>query len=646
LETSWARVLTGAYIGQPAWVRRTIDSVQYYFNMSYDSFGRLNVLTYPTSTSGYRFKADYDYDAYGQLSAVKDGNETYTYYTLDETDALGRERVVSLGNGRTETRDYDEAAGYLKTIATDGGVQALEFTYDEVGNVLTRFDDLIDETETFTYDNLNRLKTAYVTGESTITMNYSAAGRITSKTGVGSYTYGAGSAGPFAVTSANGASYGYDANGRMTSRGGSTITWYSYDQPKKINSGTKSTEFWYGPDRARYKQELRTSGALDAVITYVGQLFEWEDAATDTYRHYVTAGSRVVAMVERVGTTNTKQFLHRDHQSSVTKITNAGGTVDQALAFDAWGLRRDATDWSALGSPFAGSHATERGYTGHEHLDTVGLIHMNGRVQDPILGRFISADPIVQAPYNTQSHNRYSYVWNNPASMIDPSGFCALLKKDGKGNGTEGCTDEDWKAFCEHYDTCDGVVVVTGSRGGTTAAMPGVSSYGYNRGSPFGNSSTGSTAGDASGDGNGGDSYDPMGVDRELMAQAPGPTIIFTRPPVTPQLMRPLSPMARGVEQAIKDGQRPRPPTSAELMRALEQGEGQLKPGTQVPNPAPPVPGPNKPDATFNVFKEFFRIIRDSIEDGGAGSTLPVAVPNSAPQQHPCVSDPFGPLCA
>jgi hypothetical protein len=48
---------------------------------------------------------------------------------------------------------------------------------------------------------------------------------------------------------------------------------------------------------------------------------------------------------------------------------------------------------------------------------------MNGRVQDPVLGRFISADPFVQAPYNGQSLNRYSYVWNNPLSLVDPSGF-------------------------------------------------------------------------------------------------------------------------------------------------------------------------------------------------------------------------------
>jgi RHS repeat-associated protein len=141
-------------------------------------------------------------------------------------------------------------------------------------------------------------------------------------------------------------------------------------------------------------------------------------------------------MLERVGTTNTRQYLHRDHQGSVTKITNSGGSVVQALAFDAWGLRRDATDWSSLGSPFAGSHETERGYTGHEHLDTVGLIHMNGRVQDPILGRFISADPIIQDPYSTQSHNRYSYVWNNPASLTDPSGFCTV------DDGWSDCTED------------------------------------------------------------------------------------------------------------------------------------------------------------------------------------------------------------
>ena len=66
---------------------------------------------------------------------------------------------------------------------------------------------------------------------------------------------------------------------------------------------------------------------------------------------------------------------------------------------------------------------TPRGFTGHEHLDGVGLIHMNGRVYDPVLGRYLSADPVVQHPFSTQGLNRYTYVANNPLSYTDPSGF-------------------------------------------------------------------------------------------------------------------------------------------------------------------------------------------------------------------------------
>ena len=65
---------------------------------------------------------------------------------------------------------------------------------------------------------------------------------------------------------------------------------------------------------------------------------------------------------------------------------------------------------------------TTRGYTGHEQLDAVGLIHMNGRVYDPQLGRFLSADPFVQDASNLQALNPYSYVQNNPLSFMDPTG--------------------------------------------------------------------------------------------------------------------------------------------------------------------------------------------------------------------------------
>src|SRR5205823_6205951 len=90
-------------------------------------------------------------------------------------------------------------------------------------------------------------------------------------------------------------------------------------------------------------------------------------------------------------------------------------------SFDAWGFRR-TTDWQSQ-RPIGSTSIVNRGFTGHEQLDSLGLVNMNGRIYDPGIGRFLSADPFVQAPTETQNLNRYSYVVNNPLSFTDPSGF-------------------------------------------------------------------------------------------------------------------------------------------------------------------------------------------------------------------------------
>nr|WP_277347482.1 RHS repeat-associated core domain-containing protein [Wenzhouxiangella sp. XN79A] len=68
---------------------------------------------------------------------------------------------------------------------------------------------------------------------------------------------------------------------------------------------------------------------------------------------------------------------------------------------------------------------TPRGFTGHEHVDEMGLIHMNGRIYDALLGRFLQADPFVE---DTTTLNRYTYVHNNPLAYTDPSGYFSLKK--------------------------------------------------------------------------------------------------------------------------------------------------------------------------------------------------------------------------
>ncbi|MCG8651041.1 MAG: hypothetical protein MI861_14480, partial [Pirellulales bacterium] len=119
-------------------------------------------------------------------------------------------------------------------------------------------------------------------------------------------------------------------------------------------------------------------------------------------------------------TSSKTRYLHRDHLGSVESITDEAGAISEQLSYDPHGKRR-LGDWQA-GSPTTPAE-TPRGFTGHEHLDAVGLIHMNGRVYDPTSGRFLSADPFVTYPETTQGFNRYSYADNNPLSYTDPSGF-------------------------------------------------------------------------------------------------------------------------------------------------------------------------------------------------------------------------------
>jgi RHS repeat-associated protein len=97
-----------------------------------------------------------------------------------------------------------------------------------------------------------------------------------------------------------------------------------------------------------------------------------------------------------------------------------GSTIDE-YTFDAWGRRRDKDTWSYTLSGEPALFA-DRGFTGHEFLSDFNLYNMNGRLYDPVVGRFLSPDPYITDPSFSQSYNRYSYCLNNPLKFTDYSG--------------------------------------------------------------------------------------------------------------------------------------------------------------------------------------------------------------------------------
>ena len=118
-------------------------------------------------------------------------------------------------------------------------------------------------------------------------------------------------------------------------------------------------------------------------------------------------------------------YFHQDAQGSTVAVSDSNGQIQERMAYDPWGDRRNVTGPSDPNNLIA-AEKTDRGYTQHEMLDEVGLVHMNGRIYDPTLGRMLTADILVSYPERSTSYNRYAYALNNPLRFVDPSGWDVL----------------------------------------------------------------------------------------------------------------------------------------------------------------------------------------------------------------------------
>jgi RHS repeat-associated protein len=415
------------------------DGGTYVVGQSYNaSTGLLEAITYPTSTGAAPFKVKYEYETAnksGLLLRVKDFNAGTVFWQAVSSNALGQYQDVTLGNGLKTLTAFDSVTGAINRVDTGPGGgntrQWLQYSWDKVRNLTSRQDMNIAKTEIFTYDNLYRMIQAQVLGNPALTVAYNQLGNITSKSDLGSYSYhptkkhAVTTAGPFTLT--------YDANGNIETQAGAganaTVDWTAYNLPKLISdAGGFSSTFLYGPDRQRYKHVAVSLGVSEATI-YIKRIFEKLTRATGVeYKHSIIGPEGVFAIHNRKSSgTNETIYLLKDHLGSTDVITSSTGASLLKLSFGPFGERRNGTTWVGPASPAdytALSNTTRQAFTGHEQIDNLDLIHMNGRVFHPLLARFGSPDPFVQAPFNSQSLNRYSYVFNNPLKFTDPSGFC------------------------------------------------------------------------------------------------------------------------------------------------------------------------------------------------------------------------------
>jgi RHS repeat-associated protein len=339
------------------------------------------------------------------------------HWQATSRNADGQIAGMSVGN-QTTSKGYD-GFGRVSSIQTGGGtLQNGSYGFDALGNLTSRSDTPAGQSsQSLGYDVLNRLTTS---GGVTVA-TYSATGNILTRNGV-TYTTPATS---HRLTSAGSTGYGYDADGNVTAITGGgnnrTVTPNAFNLPTTISSSTASLSYVYDGSHARIK-ETSTTGAGTATTYYLGGYEEHTRAdGVLEVRHYLATPEGIVGIVTLRGDgTSDLRYWHKDHLGSVAVVVDQTGAVKQKYAFDAWGNR----------SQLSQSDPTPevRSYTGHELLPEVGIVHMNGRLYDPSTGRMLSADPLVQDPFNGQNYNRYSYVLNNPLSYTDPTGFSFWTK--------------------------------------------------------------------------------------------------------------------------------------------------------------------------------------------------------------------------
>ncbi len=415
-----------------------------------------------------------DYNVRGAVKSVlRDGA---TVWTLNYDDAAGRKRQETLGNGLVVAHGYNTYTALLESIkaGTDNGahganptLQADAYSYDPVGNLLTRSNWVDDSgtlmNETFTYDGLDRLSSSTVTGQPQQAFTYDSIGNLLTKTGIGTYNLNpAGTLRVHLIASITGTVGGlvnpvfyYDNNGNLLNGLNRYYGWTASNLPATIDRLTASGvsagsypqdsnlryTFSYGPERDRTKQTIQVvAGGTPTSIN--SQMFTAEGIEKEVdlvhnvtkIRTYLPEGIGFTeedvpgtSVAANATAARSESYFLKDNLGSPEVVVDQNKVDKQRMAYDAWGRRRNNTGsenaWTSVDQGGLANLEDHKGYTDQEELDELSLVHLNGRVYDPLTSRFVSPDPTVPDPYDLQSLNRASYVRNSPMDKVDPTGF-------------------------------------------------------------------------------------------------------------------------------------------------------------------------------------------------------------------------------
>ncbi|MGI2184074.1 SpvB/TcaC N-terminal domain-containing protein [Shewanella oncorhynchi] len=453
-----------------------VDGVSRTVKHQYDGFyGRPKALEYP---NGLTLK--YGYNDYGYLEQTSNAASGYLYRQITAMDEAGHITGANLANRvMSESRVY-YSEGTMSSVEVDGPLGLIHGHYydgyDDFMNLTSERNGVTGLVKSYRYDSLNRLEEYQFNNTNpnfTATVNYAydKVGNFLKKTdysanATNAYRYGGNAgcaansnAGPNAVCQLNKlngstVNFQYDKRGNLRVGDGLTMTYNAIDKPLTISgrgpNNNSLTAFVYGSDSMRAKQSRTVSGSTTTTY-YVDKYYEIDNDGS--WRAYLDDIAVLSYTPQR---SHLLQFTLRDRLGSATTMADQNGNIVSQRYFDPFGRTTDLgynhkldiqnknTLLSQL-QDLAVTNKNRRGFTDHEHLNEQQLIHMNGRVYDYNLGRFMSVDPLIQSPTSTQSINPYSYIMNNPLAGTDPTGYAGCSAGSHiKGISAIGCSSIDF----------------------------------------------------------------------------------------------------------------------------------------------------------------------------------------------------------
>jgi len=415
-----------------------VDGRELHLDLGYDDLGRAATITYPEVPGRGRFAVRRSYQR-GHLQQVIDAGTGQAIWTLDALDLGGDGRRERFANNVESRRRVDPTTRRLTAITTTrpaSGVrpaatlQSFGYKYDEHGNLIDRGDMVKGESWHFTYDQLDRLDTWTRDGALVADYEYDDLGNLRRYEGAVQH-YGEDGDGPHLLSNvscdgvcAPGVVAGdleHDKLGRRTrDPDGQRYRWTHFDLPSEVTRAD-GDEIAYRYD-AQHRRVLQKSDDL-RILSLAGLYEHRTDPTGDRHTMTVIGDTGPVAQVVWVEGGEKRYFLHRERQGSIQLVTDGTGEEVARFAYTPFGKRAGGGDVDDESASFAG----------HRYDDQVGLVDMGGRVYDPRTGRFLTPDPVVALPPSAQGWNRYSYVLNNPLTLVDPSGF--QVETDGSGAG-------------------------------------------------------------------------------------------------------------------------------------------------------------------------------------------------------------------